>query len=445
MKQLRPYQTDIVNRVRQAYLQGFKAPCVVLPCGGGKSVIVAEIAKRTTDKQNHVLFLVHRKELVDQIQKTFNYWGVDMKNADIMMVQTATRRISKLQKPALIITDENHHSKATTYRRIYNSFPNVCRLGVTATPVRLDGSGLGDVNDVLIEGVSAKWLIKNNYLAPYDYYAPSIADLTGIKIQHGEYETKSAQKALMKTAVFGNVIRHYRQLADGKQAICYCVSIKHSMAMAEEFRNADISAEHIDGNTPKDERERIISEFRSGKIKILCNVDLISEGFDVPDCECAILLRPTKSLTLYIQQSMRCMRYKPDKRAIIIDHVGNYARFRMPDADRKWNLNAKKKSERNQEAEEEVKVKQCPECFYTFEPPAFGRAVCPNCGYIFPKKERKIKNEEDTKLKKITGFVLEYDSPEQCQNMQELQEYAQKHGYKKGWCYYQAKQRGWIP
>ena len=129
MKQLRPYQTDIVNRVRQAYLHGFKAPCVVLPCGGGKSVIVAEIAKRTTDKKNHVLFLVHRKELVDQIQKTFNYWGVDMKNADIMMVQTATRRISKLQKPALIITDENHHSKATTYRRIYNSFPNVCRLG----------------------------------------------------------------------------------------------------------------------------------------------------------------------------------------------------------------------------------------------------------------------------------------------------------------------------
>ena len=312
MKQLRPYQTDIVNRVRQAYLHGFKAPCVVLPCGGGKSVIVAEIAKRTTDKQNHVLFLVHRKELVDQIQKTFSYWGIDMKNADIMMVQTATRRILKLQKPALIITDENHHSKATTYRRIYNSFPNVCRLGVTATPVRLDGSGLGDVNDVLIEGVSAKWLIKNHYLAPYDYYAPSIADLTGIKIQHGEYETISAQKALMKMAVFGDVIRHYKQLADGKQAICYCVSIKHSMAMAEEFRNADISAEHIDGNTPKDERERIISEFRSGKIKILCNVDLISEGFDVPDCECAILLRPTKSLTLYIQQSMRCMRYKPD-------------------------------------------------------------------------------------------------------------------------------------
>lgn len=444
MKQLRPYQTDIVNRVRQAYLHGFKAPCVVLPCGGGKSVIVAEIAKRTTDKKNHVLFLVHRKELVDQIQKTFNYWGVDMKNADIMMVQTATRRISKLQKPALIITDENHHSKSTTYRRIYDSFPNAKRIGVTATPVRLDGSGLGDVNDILIEGVSAKWLIKNHYLAPYDYYAPSIADLTGIKILHGEYETISAQKALMKTAVFGDVIRHYRQLADGKQAICYCVSIKHSMAMTEEFRNADISAEHIDGNTPKDERERIISEFRSGKIKILCNVDLISEGFDVPDCECAILLRPTKSLTLYIQQSMRCMRYKPNKRAVILDCVGNYARFGMPDADRVWTLEGRKKNKKDrQQTEEEVKVLQCPECYYTFEPPKFGKRICPSCGYVFPTESRKIQHEDGT-LEKITGFTLDFSSPDDCKSYHDLLDFAKKRGYKSGWAWYQAKERGFI-
>ena len=145
-----------------------------------------------------------------------------------MMVQTATRRIAKLDKPALIITDENHHSKAATYRRIYDAFPDVCRLGVTATPVRLDGSGLGDVNDILVEGVSAKWLIENHYLAPYDYYAPSIADLTGIRILHGEYETKSAEKALLKTAVFGDAIRYYKALAGGRQAVCYCVSVNQN-------------------------------------------------------------------------------------------------------------------------------------------------------------------------------------------------------------------------
>lgn len=444
MKTLRPYQNDIVDRVRNAYLHGYKAPCVVLPCGGGKSVIVAEIAKRTTAKRNHVLFLVHRKELVDQIQNTFDFWGVDMNNVDIMMVQTASRRIEKLQKPALIITDENHHSKATTYRKIYDAFPNAHRLGVTATPIRLDGSGLGDVNDILVEGVSAKWLIEHHYLAPYDYYAPSIADLTGIKIQYGEYETKSVEQALLRTAVFGDAIKHYRQLADGKQAICYCVSVNHSYAMAEEFKANGISAEHIDGTTPKEQRDRIIERYRNGEITILCNVDLISEGFDVPDCECAILLRPTKSLTLYIQQSMRCMRYKKGKRAIIIDHVGNYARHGMPDADRQWNLHAKKATKKQEKQAEHLKIKQCPECYYTFEPPSFGRSVCPACGYQFPKQERSVEHEEDTELKQITGFVLDYDSPDQCRNMQELQNYAKKMGYKPGWAYFQGKNRGFI-
>ncbi len=444
MKALRPYQNDIVNRVREAYLKGYKSPCVVLPCGGGKSVIVSEIARRTTAKNNHVLFLVHRRELVEQIEQTFCKWGVDMEKTDVMMVQTATRRIAKLDKPALIITDENHHSKAATYRRIYDAFPDVCRLGVTATPIRLDGSGLGDVNDILVEGVSAKWLIENHYLAPYDYYAPSIADLTGIRILHGEYEVKSAEKALLKTAVFGDAIRHYKALAGSRQAVCYCVSVNHSMAMAEEFSAAGISAAHIDGSTPKTERDRIIADFRRGEIKILCNVDLISEGFDVPDCSCVILLRPTKSLTLYIQQSMRCMRYKPGKRAVIIDHVGNYARFGMPDADRKWDLNTKKTSRKQSESAADVKVKQCPDCYYTFEPPNFGRAVCPACGFAFPKHERKVQQEDDAELEKIAEFKLELDSPEECTSLKELHIYAKRHGYKQGWCYYQAKKRGWL-
>lgn len=441
---LRPYQTDLIEKARNAYKSGKKAPCIVLPCGGGKSVIVAEMAKCATLKGNQVLFLVHRRELVEQIEQTFAWWGVNMNLCDVMMVQTASRHIAQIRPPKLVITDENHHSKASTYRKIYDAFPDAKRIGVTATPIRLDGSGLADVSDCLVVGVSAKWLIEHKFLAPYDYYAPAIADLSGLKVMRGEFETAGTEKILMKSAIYGDVISHYRKLADGKQAICYCVSVNHSISMAEEFSNAGISAEHIDGTTPKDKRERIIANFRKGKIRILCNVDLISEGFDVPDCECAILLRPTKSLTLYIQQSMRCMRYKPEKRAVIIDHVGNYARFGMPDADREWSLDGRKKSENNRNADDEVKVTQCPECFYTFEPPNFGRPVCPACGYIFPKKERTLDTEEDTKLEKITGFTLDFSSPDDCKNMQELQLYAKKHGYKPGWCYFQARQKGWI-
>ncbi|MDE5582386.1 MAG: DEAD/DEAH box helicase family protein, partial [Ruminococcus sp.] len=174
---LRPYQTALVQKVHDTFINGIKSACIVLPCGGGKSVIVAEIAKRTTEKLNRVLFLVHRIELCEQIERTFRAWGVDMDFCSIMMVQTACRRLKKISRPSLIITDESHHSKSTSYRRIYDFFPNAYRLGVTATPVRLDGSGLGDVYQTLIEGVSAKWLIENRCLSPYTYYAPTVADM----------------------------------------------------------------------------------------------------------------------------------------------------------------------------------------------------------------------------------------------------------------------------
>jgi superfamily II DNA or RNA helicase len=405
---------------------------------GGKSIIVADMAKKATEKGNRVLFLVHRKELCDQIEETFRTYGVNMKLCKIGMVQTITRRLKKMKEPQLIITDENHHCLAESYKRIYEAFPNARCVGVTATPCRLNGGGLGDVNDELVIGVSAKWLIENNFLAPYDYYAPSVADLTGLHVKVGEYVTKEIEERLIKKSIFGDVISYYRQLADGKQAICYCASISHSEQMAENFREAGISAQHIDGSTVKSERNLVIKKFRSGEIKILCNVDLISEGFDVPDCEAAILLRPTKSLTLYIQQSMRCMRYKPGKRAVIIDHVGNYLRFGLPDFDREWTLEPKKKGAKKEEPE--IKVRQCPECFYTHE----YADICPKCGFMYPVKERTLEEIKEAKLELITEIVLDYDTPTECTTMAELVAYGRRKGYKSGWSYMEGKRRGII-
>lgn len=443
---LRDYQEDLVSRVHSAWLHGKRAPCIVLPCGGGKSCIVAEMARRATANKKSVLFLVHRKELCEQIENTFRRWGVDMLRCRVMMVQTAARRLSKIPPPSLIITDENHHSTANTYKKVYDAFPNAHRVGVTATPIRLDGSGLADVNDELIVGVSAKWLIEHNCLSPYEYYAPSLVDLTGIKIKKGDYDVSSVENLMLRKAVFGDVIKYYRELANGRQAVCYCASVRHSMETAMQFNLAGIEAAHIDGSTPKSERERIINDFRRGALDILCNVDLISEGFDVPDCECAILLRPTQSLTLYIQQSMRCMRYRKGKRAVIIDHVGNYARFGMPDADRRWSLEGKKKSKKY-EAADPVNVRQCPVCFSVFPPKdSEGNKVrlCPECGYEFPAKERSEIEQEQAELTKIEGFVLDFKTPEECQTYGELLDYAASHGYKKGWAWYQAKKRGLI-
>lgn len=385
-----------------------------------------------------MLFLVHRRELCDQIEATFRAWGVDMTLCTVGMVQTITRRLDKTEPPALIITDENHHCLAASYRRIFDAFPDAYKVGVTATPVRLNGDGLGDVNDDLVIGVDAKWLIEHEHLAPYDYYAPTLVDMTGVHIRQGEYKAAEVEAKMLVKALYGDMIRNYRQLADGRKAICYCATIRHSRTVAEEFTAAGIPAAHLDGETPPSERADIVQGFRDGRIRVLCNVDLISEGFDVPDCSCAILARPTKSLTLFIQQAMRCMRYQPDKRAVIIDHVGNYARHGLPDMPRTWTLAKKNKQARE---ENEVHVKLCPECLAVFE----GES-CPYCGWTKPAEPqpRRGLDRVDVKLEKIDGIHLDYTTPEDCKSFAQLREFGKARGYKPGWAYYQAKQRGFF-
>lgn len=442
MMELRGYQTDLLKRLYQAYDDGYRAPCIVLPCGGGKSVIIAAAAKHFTDEGKTVLFLVHRKELCGQIARTFIRAGVDMEQCRIVMVQTMVRRLKNSQQPDLIITDENHHSLAATYKKIYQAFSGALRLGVTATPERLDGSGLSDVNDLLIEGVDAQWLIEHRYLSPYDYYAPNIK-MPKFRIKRGDFDISQVAayyRDNLKT-IYGDTLSHYRRLADGKQAICYLPGVEASRRTAEMFTASGIPAAHIDGTTPEGERGRIISDFRDGKVKILCNVDIISEGFDVPDCECVILLRPTKSLTLFIQQSMRCMRYREGKRAIIIDHVNNIDTHGFPDTKREWLLEGHPKKK----GEGAAPVKCCKNCFACV--PA-GVKVCPHCGTPFEVEEhRSTETLDDYKLVKVStaeNKVRYYLSPGECRDVNELKIYARQHGYKPGWVYYQQKARGWI-
>lgn len=423
-----------MENVRQAYREGYQRPCIVLPCGGGKSVIVAEMAKLATQIGNRVLFLVHRRELCEQIENTFRSWGVNMDLCKISMIQTIARHLDAEPEPALIITDENHHCLASSYRKVYEHWPSVPCVGVTATPVRLNGGGLGDVNDALVEGVSASWLIEHNYLAPYRYFAPSTVDCSLLRARRGEYAAEDAAQLLMRPKVYGDVIRHYLTVAGGLKAICYCSTIEHSKAVTAQFRAAKIDAAHIDGDTPATERAQIVEDFRQGRVQVLCNVDLISEGFDVPDCGCAILLRPTKSLTLFIQQSMRCMRYAPGKTAVILDHVGNVLRHGLPDDARRWTLEPKPARKKDPD---EVQIKQCPMCFFTHRP----APACPACGHVYEKTYREIRAEKEAKLMEL---VSGYTQPEQCRSVTELMLYAKRKGYKPGWVYFQQKQRGWI-
>lgn len=436
------YQQDLVDRTRQSYRDGFNAPCIVSGCGSGKSVMIAEVARMTAKNRKNVLFLVHRKELLDQIKETFSKVGVDFRFVTFGMVMTVVNKLDKIPKPDLIITDENHHGLASSYKKIYEYFSDVKRLGFTATPIRLNGSGLGDVNDVLIEGPSVKWLIENNRLAPYEYYAPKLINTDVLKkASTGDFTKKSMDNAIEKR-IYGDVVKHYRQLADNEQAIAYCHSIEASKHTADVFNQVGYKAAHIDAKTPKEERSKIIELFRQKEIKILCNVDLIGEGFDVPDCTTVIMLRPTKSLSLYIQQSMRGMRYQENKRSVIIDHVGNVATFGLPDMDREWSLSSKKKTN----TDSDLALIECKECFMVFE--KNDERICPHCGWVQPieVRESELDVDEEAELVKVgeTKIILNFKQPSDCKNMAELHEFAKSKGYKPGWVFHQAKILGFI-
>ncbi|WP_185618496.1 DEAD/DEAH box helicase [Listeria booriae] len=422
-------------------MQGFKLPCVVAPCGAGKSVILSEIIRRTTHNKNNVLFLVHRKELIDQIRNTLQSNNVDMDFVTLGMVQTIVRRLDKTVTPSLIIIDESHHVLANSYKKIISHFSTALVVGFTATPVRLSGGGLGDINDILIEKVTAKWLIENNFLSPYKYYAPEIVQTDTLNIKRtGEFDMSGLDDQFNAKMVWGDVIRHYQKLAPGEQAILYASSIYQSEKMAASFNAVGIHAAHIDGKTPKVIRDDIIKRFREGDIKVLCNLDLIGEGFDVPDCSTVIMLRPTQSLSLYIQQSMRGMRYRPGKTSIIIDHVGNVTRFGLPDMERTWSLMPRKGSNATKA---EAPVRICKECFMTVSQTA---KKCEHCGTEFKVEIKAIEVDEAAELKEVdeSSFTFDYREPSDCKNMSELYELAKNRNYKRGWAYHQGKLLGFI-
>lgn len=441
---LRNYQYEALNRTKNAFMQRYKRPLVVLPCGAGKTVLFAYMAQSAQAKNNTVWFLVHRKELMDQTVATFEKFGIPLDTIHIGMVGTYANKFDKYPEPDFIIFDEAHFSMARTWQKIIERFPSVPIVGLTATPARLDGKPLGAIYDRMITGVTTNELIQQGYLSDYKYFAPAVADLSALKRKGSDFNTEQASELLSTRAVFGDVIKHYREHADGLQTICYCSSIKHSEAMAEEFQANGINAVHFDGNTPKKTRDDIIQRFRDGDIKILCNVDLISVGFDVPDCWCCILLRPTMSTALYIQQACRALRPQEGKTAIILDHVGNYTRHGLPDDDRAWSLDSKVKPDDKYNDDGTLTVRQCENCYYTFK----SAPVCPNCGYKPEPTKQEIENIKAIKLEEIkrnrrkqAEDAVRDKTIDECKTLQEFQSYAKLNGKSSKWAYFHWKRK----
>jgi superfamily II DNA or RNA helicase len=439
MIKLYNYQQELIKHIKTALKQKFRAICVVSPCGSGKSIIQGYIAASATKKKNRVLFLVHRKELLQQIEQTFITCGVNFNYCNIGMVQTVSRRLTNEPKPDIIITDENHHCLANSYTKIYEHFDASILLGFTATPIRLNQGGLGIVYKKLVKGPSVKWLISNQFLSSFRLYSNRIIDTSKLHIRNGDFKKDEVNELTEQKIVYGKTLKNWTKLANDKKTIVYCSSIKASKELSFEFSQAGIVSAHLDATTSKKTREKVINSFRKNKIKVLCNVDLFGEGFDVPDCECVILLRPTKSLSLYIQQSMRCMRYKENKEAIIIDQVGNCYIHGLPDDNREWSLESKK-------TKEVSTIKECKLCFAVVPT---GAKVCPYCGNEFLTMVR------DSKPMEIKDIILEeiksenilatkpHDYAKEIKDAKTLLKFQLCKGYKPNWINYQLDKYGY--
>jgi superfamily II DNA or RNA helicase len=446
--QLRPYQEKILTEVLSLMRKGYKKPLVVLPTGGGKTALFAFMASQAQAKGNTVWFLVHRRELLDQTLDTFERFDIPLKTIHVSMVS----QWKKLPPPDMIVMDEAHHSKARTWLNIFEAYPDVWTIGLTATPTRLDGKPLGDLYDCMAQGPTTYQLINMDYLSNYKYVAPPVQlDLSQVHVKRGDYDPKETSKLLRSRTVYSSIIDEYKRNASGRQAIYFCTTIEHSAETAEAFQDAGINAVHFDGNTPKKQRKEIIQKFRTGEIQVLCNVSLIGEGFDMPDCEVVGLVRPTQSLSVYLQQVGRCLRYKPGKTAIILDHVGNYQRHGLPDDTREWSLNERAQQYRKMDDKGNYVIRYCPNCYAAYRNTL---RECPVCGSPYETTQEELEAQESIKLVEISRlnkykfnvYAWTEEALENAKTYSDLCTLAKARGYKTGWAYHQAKARGiWVP
>ena len=437
---LRPYQQQLITDIRLQYQLGHRSVLAVLPTGGGKTVCFSYIAQAASIKGNRVLILVHRAELLDQASRAMPVphgiiaanRGMDLSHAvQVASVQTVARRLHLLPKDffGLLVIDECHHSMAGTWAKIIQHFHAAKLLGVTATPIRGDGRGLGGHYQVMVEGPTAQQLTDEGYLAPAKVLAPPGFSSAGLRKRMGDFDTKDAEQRV--GTIMGDCVGHYRKHLDGQTAIAFCCSVAHAEATARLFQSAGIAAASIDGTMSSERRRDLLSELGTGRLRVLTSCALIGEGVDVPSVGGCILLRPTASVSLHLQMIGRCLRPQDGKRAVVLDHVGNTLRLGHHLEQREWSLDGVAKRDR----EQAPSVKVCPQCFATSASQA---QVCSDCGHEFRAEVRELKVVEG-ELKELA--VTKKREQGSARDLQSLRELAKQRGYKPGWAerVYQAR------
>ncbi len=438
----RPYQSEIIHNVADAWQSGARNVLAVAPTGGGKTVIAGHILR---ENANPSAAIAHRSELVSQISlalcrnavehrviassavakfcclqsvdETGRNYVTPSGHVGVASVDTIIRRTDRLANwlPSvdLWMQDEAHHVlEGNKWGKAAAMFthPNVRGLGVTATPIRADGKGLGrhadGLFDEMIVGVDMRWLIENGYLTDYRIFCPpSDLQLEAVKVSKatGDYNKHDVTQAVEKSRIVGDVVEHYLKIARGKLGVTFTVSVEQAKQTAAQFNAAGVPAAVVSGDTPDRERRDVLKRFARRELLQLVNVDLFGEGFDLPAIEVVSMARPTQSFALFAQQFGRALRIMDGKtEAIIIDHVGNVVRHGLPDAPREWSLDRRERR-KSKQADDVIPIRVCPACAGAFE--AISRE-CPYCGHYEPPAERSAPEHVDGDLFELSPEAL---------------------------------------
>jgi len=454
--ELRNYQEQAITDLSHSLGKGNRRVILQAATGSGKTVMASSIVKRAVDKGSTVLFLAHRRELISQCSNKLNIFGighgiimagevteawhqVQVASVDTLRARAISSKRMRLPKADIIIIDECHRTLSNTYRKIINEYDGNVVLGLTATPCRGDGLGLGHVYSDMVCAPTIKHLTNEGHLVPAKYFAPSIPDLAGVKITAGDYNNKHLAKRMDTPKLVGDVVTNWTSIAQGKTTVVFASSVQHSINLMESFQKAGIKAAHIDGSTETEVRDLTLKQLEDGEITVLCNCLVLTEGWDCPSAEVCILARPTKSLGLYLQMVGRVLRPMDGKdEATIIDHSGAVYEHGFVDDEFEWDLDPKKKiqEKKKRETKRETHPITCEKCFTVYS----GVRVCPSCGSVHIKKGRALfvgdgeLGEIDRNSRKIKK--KEYSSDQKKEWYAMLKGYAATKGYKDGWAYY---------
>jgi DNA repair protein RadD len=384
---LRPYQEAALEQLRAAVRSGKRRVLLTSPTGSGKSLIIAAMIDSAIAKGKRALFVVHRRELVMQLSERLTMphrvmMGRDSRgDASEPVVVASIQTIGRRDPPPadLILIDEAHRARADSYLRLLDRYPGVPVIGYTASPWRTDGRGLGDLFEANVVAATPAQLIRDGWLCGYRGFAFVAPDLTGVRTIAGDWDEKGLSLAYQRSTIYADIIEKWQKHAQGRQTIVFAASIENSKEIVERFRQVGVNAEHLDYTTPGDRRAAVLGLVRSGAVTVLSNVSILGEGIDLPELAVAILARPTKSLTVYLQQVGRVMRPKADgSKALILDHSSNVLRHGLPDAERCYDLTTTKPKE------VVAALHTCKSCFCIYE----GGPTCPECAMVQPTVSR---------------------------------------------------------